>query len=80
MNLQNVTTGNIKLPQGVNVSYPTGQAVFRSNHATLTLRVSFSSDVNGTVGLVVGAIQQANQEQVVGTGSGVYITVLESST
>ena len=75
MNLQNVTTGNVELPQGVRVSFPTGQAVFGSDHATLTLQVTFSSDLNGTVGLVVGAFQQANQEQVVGTGSGVYITV-----
>jgi hypothetical protein len=79
MNLQNVTTGNTELPRGVDVSYPTGQAVFGTNHATLTVQVTFSPDVNGTVGLVVGAFQQANQEQVVGTGSGVYITVLKSS-
>ncbi len=75
VNLQNVTTGNIELPSGVQVSYPTGQAVFGTNHAILTLRVTFSQTVNGTVGLVVGAIQQVSQDQEVGHGSGFYITV-----
>ena len=75
MSLQNVTTDNIVLPAGVSVSYPTGQAVFGTNHTTLTLKVAFAPAVNGTVGLVVGAFQQVNQDQVVGTGNGVYITV-----
>lgn len=79
MNLQNVTTGNVQLPQGVSVTYPTGQAVFGSNHAIVALRVTFSPDINGTVGLVVGTFQQASQDQVVGTGSGFYITVLKPS-
>jgi len=73
--LQNVTSGNIKLPPGVQVSYPTGQAVFGTNHAILVLRVAFSSAVNGTVGLVVGVLQQANPDQEVGAGSAVYISV-----
>lgn len=76
-NIQNVTTGNVQLPPGVSVSYPTGQAVFGTNHDVLALRVEFSPAVNGTVGLVVGAFQQVNQDQVVGTGSGVYITALQ---
>ena len=53
LNLQNVTTGNIELPPGVQVSYPTGQAVFGTSHAILTLRVTFAPTVNGTVGLAV---------------------------
>ena len=73
--LQNVTAGNIELPAGVQVSYPTGQAVFGTSHAILTLRVTLAQTVNGTVGLVVGAIQQASQDQEVGYGSGFYITV-----
>jgi len=75
MNLQNVTTANIALPSGVQVSYPAGQAVFGTSHATLALKVTFSSSLNGTVGLVVGAFQQVNQQQTVGDGSGFYITV-----
>jgi hypothetical protein len=75
MNLQNVTTNNVMLPTGVTVSYPTGQAVFGTNHTTLSLRVAFAPTVNGTVGLVVGAFQQVGQEQIDGTGSGIYITV-----
>lgn len=75
LNLQNVTTGNIELPPGVQVSYPTGQAVFGTNHAILTLRITLSQTVNGTVGLVVGAFQQVNQAQVVGYGSGFDIAV-----
>ena len=75
MSLQNVTTGHIELPRGVNVSYPTGQATFGTTHAILTLRVTLSSIINGTVGLVVGVFQQASPDQVVGTGNGVYITV-----
>jgi len=75
MRLQNVTAGNIELPSGVQVSYPTGQAVFGTSHAILTLRVTFSAGLNGTVGLVVGAIQQVSQEQTVGHGSGFYITI-----
>ncbi len=73
--LQNVTTGNIELPPGVQVSYPTGQAVFGTSHAILTLRVTFSQAVNGTVGLAVGALQQVSPDQVLGDGSGFYITV-----
>lgn len=77
-NLQNVTTGNVELPPGVHVSYPTGQAIFGTSHAILTLRVTFSPTVNGTVGLVVGAFQQTSQDQVVGTGNGFYITVRQA--
>ena len=73
--LQNVTSNNIELPPGVQVSYPTGQAVFGTNHAILTLRVTFSQNVNGTVGLTVGAIQQVSPAQTVGYGSGFYVTV-----
>jgi hypothetical protein len=79
MNLQNVTTGHIELPQGVSVSYPTGQATFGTNHSVLTLRVTLSPNINGTVGLVVGVFQQASPDQVVGTGNGVYITVEPST-
>ena len=75
MRLQNVTTGNIEVPSGVQVSYPTGQAIFGTSHAILTLRVTFSSGLNGTLGLVVGAIQEVSQEQTVGYGSGFYITL-----
>jgi hypothetical protein len=75
MRLQNVTAGSIKLPAGVSVSYPTGQAVFGTSHAMLALRVAFSPDNSGTVGLVVGVFQQPSQDQVVGTGVGVYVTV-----
>jgi len=75
LNLQNVTTGNIELPSGVQVSYPTGQAIFGTSHAILTLRVTLSQTVTGTVGLVVGAFQQVSQAQVVGYGSGFDITV-----
>ncbi len=70
-----MTSGNIELPQGVKVSYPTGQAIFGVSHAILTLRVTLSPTINGTVGLVVGAFQQVSQDQVVGSGRGFYITV-----
>ena len=76
--LQNVTTGSIELPPGVQVSYPTGQAVFGASHAILTIRVTFSQAVNGTVGLTIGAIQQVSQDQSVGYGSGFYIAVNEA--
>jgi hypothetical protein len=75
LNLQNVTAGNIELPPGVQVSYPTGQAVFGTSHAVLTLRVALSPTVNGTVWLEVGAFQQASPDQVIGYGSGFHITV-----
>jgi hypothetical protein len=79
MNLQNVTTGHIELPQGVSVSYPTGQAIFGTNQAILTLHVIISPNLNGTVGLDVGVFQQASPDQVVGTGNAVYITVKPSA-
>jgi len=75
MNINNVTQNSIELPQGVQVSYPTGQAVFGTNHAILTLMVTFSPTLNGTLGLTVGAYQQVSQTQVVGYGSGFYVTV-----
>jgi hypothetical protein len=74
--LQNVTDGNVKLPPGVKVSFPSGQAVFGTNHGILALRIELLPDLTGRVGLVVGAFQQLNQEQVVGIGRSVYLTVL----
>lgn len=76
LDLRNVTTGNIRLPTGVDVSYPAGQAVFGASHAMLVLQVAFSPAVSGTVGLVVGVFQQASEDQVVGTGY--YINVLRA--
>lgn len=73
--LQNVTAGDIQLPPGVAVSYPTGQAVFGTNHTILTLRIAFSPTVNGTVGMIVGVFQQVDQVQVVGSGIGFYVYV-----
>jgi len=80
MNLQNVTTEDIALPSGVQVSYPTGQAVFGTSHATLVLKITFSPSLDGTVGLVVGAFQQVNEQQTVGHGSAFYITVSHTVT
>lgn len=75
--LQNVTAGDLQLPPGVEVSYPTGQAVFGTDHAILALRITFSPDVNGTVGLLVGAFQQGSQNEVDGSAIGYFLHVFQ---
>ena len=61
MTIDNVTSGDVKLPEGVQATYPEGETITgATNQTMISVQLTFSSSLGGLIPLSVNIFQRGN--------------------